>query len=86
MSMSEVVKTALRVAGKRRLLLPAPKFVMRAAAALLQFAPGRPLTPDAVDFICQDAIADNGDVEHRLGIRLTPLAEGLATYLGKHER
>jgi NADH dehydrogenase len=83
MSMADVVRTALRAAGRRRLLLPAPKFVMKMAASLLQFAPGRPLTPDAVDFICQDAVANNGDVEQKLAIRLTPLAVGLATYLGK---
>jgi NADH dehydrogenase len=83
LSMAEVVRTALRVAGRRRLLLPAPKGVMKAAASLLQHLPGRPLTPDAVDFICGDALADPADISEKLGLRPTPLREGLATYLAK---
>jgi NADH dehydrogenase len=83
MSMRDVVKAALDVAGRRRLILPAPKFVMKLAASLLQFAPGRPLTPDAVDFITEDAVASPAAIEAALGFKTTPLREGLATYLGK---
>jgi NADH dehydrogenase len=84
MSMSEVVRTALEVAGRRRLLLPAPKFVMKAAASLLQFAPGRPLTPDAVEFITMDAVGDPSEAVKKLGFKPTPLRDGLATYLGRN--
>jgi NADH dehydrogenase len=83
MSMSDVVRTALQVIGRRRLLLPAPKFVMKALASIIQFAPGRPLTPDAVDFITADALADPAEIQAKLGIKVTPLREGLATYLGR---
>ena len=83
MSMAEVVKTALEVAGRRRLLLPAPKAVMKAAASVLQRLPGRPLTPDAVEFICGEALGDPAEISAKLGLRPTPLREGLATYLGK---
>jgi NADH dehydrogenase len=82
MTMQEVVQTALDVSGRRRMLLSAPKPVMKAAARLLQFAPGRPLTPDAVEFITMDALADPTRAEHVLGIRMTPVREALATYLG----
>ena len=81
--MSDVVKTALRVGGRRRLLLPAPKFVMKALASVVQLLPGRPLTPDAVDFITMDALADPADMSEKLGLTPTPLREGLATYLQK---
>lgn len=81
MSMSDVVRTALQVIGRRRLILPAPKFVMKMLASLLQFAPGRPLTPDAVDFITADALADPAEIQQKLGVRVTPLREALATYL-----
>lgn len=84
MSMREVVRTALEIAGRRRLILPAPRFLMKGVAAVLQFVPGRPLTPDAVDFITADAVADNSTIPPALGLRLTPLREGLATYLGKN--
>jgi NADH dehydrogenase len=83
MSMADVVRTALQVAGRRRLLLRAPAFVMKLVASVIQFAPGRPLTPDAVDFITHEALADPSAIQQALGLRVTPLREGLATYLGK---
>ncbi|MCH7809421.1 MAG: NAD(P)H-binding protein [Chloroflexi bacterium] len=85
LSMSDFVKTALQVAGRRRLLLPAPTFVMKALASVLQFMPGRPLTPDAIDFITMDALADPTDISEALGLTPTPLREGLATYLAKSD-
>jgi uncharacterized protein YbjT (DUF2867 family) len=85
MSMTEVVRTALQVAGRKRLLLSSPKPVMKLVASVLQFAPGRPLTPDAVDFITGDALGDPAAIQRALGLRMTPLREGLATYLGKHK-
>ena len=83
LTMKEIVRTALQVAGRRRLLLSAPKPVMKLAASVLQFAPGRPVTPDAVEFITIDALADPTKAELTLGIKMTPLRDALATYLGK---
>jgi NADH dehydrogenase len=83
LTMNEIVRTALKASGKRRLLLPGPKPVMKAVASLAQFVPGRPLTPGAVDFITMDGIADNTALVETFGLPLTPLADGLATYLGK---
>ena len=56
--MDQVIRTALGVAGKKRLLLHNPKPLMKLVASVIQHAPGRPLTPDAIDFITQDGIAD----------------------------
>ncbi len=81
LTMKEIVGTALSVVGKRRLLLAVPKGMMKLAASVLQFAPGRPLTPDAVDFITADALGDPGEVERVLGLKMTPLQEALRTYL-----
>jgi hypothetical protein len=53
---------------------------VKLTAALLQHAPGRPLIPDAVDFITMDALADPSEIESALGIKMTPLREALATY------
>ncbi len=83
LTMSEIVRTALEVAGKRRLLLSMPKPVMKLVASVLQFMPGRPLTPDAVEFITMDALADPTEVEVKLRVKMTPLREALETYLGK---
>jgi hypothetical protein len=83
MSMSEVVRTALQVSGRRRLILPAPRFVMKLAAMFLQLAPGRPLTPDAIDFITGDAIGDPAEIREKLSVGVTPLRDGLAKYMAK---
>jgi NADH dehydrogenase len=83
MSMSDVVRRALEASRRKRLLLPSPKPVMKLVASLLQFAPGRLLTPDAVEFITGDALGDPTTIQQKLGITVTPLRDGLATYLGK---
>jgi NADH dehydrogenase len=83
LSMRDIVKTALEAAGRKRLLLASPKFVMKLVASVIQFAPGRRLTPDAVDFITTDALADPAEIEAALGIKTTPLREALASYLGR---
>jgi uncharacterized protein YbjT (DUF2867 family) len=81
LTMTEIVRAALEASGRRRLLLSAPRPVMKLAASVLQLMPGRPLTPDAVDFITLDALADPTRVELTLGMKMTPLREALATYL-----
>jgi uncharacterized protein YbjT (DUF2867 family) len=83
LTMSEVTKIALEVAGRRRFLLAAPAPVMKILASIVKFLPGPPLTPDGIDFITQDALGDPTDVEKALGVQMTPVREALATYLGK---
>jgi NADH dehydrogenase len=82
MSMNDVVKTALEVQGKKKGLLHQPVFVGKLIGSL----PSLPLLPlltaDAIDFITNPAVADNSAVERVLAPKLTPLREGLATYLG----
>ena len=56
---------------------------MKIAASVLQFLPGKPLSPDAIDFITTDALADPSALEGALGLKMTPLRQALATYLGK---
>lgn len=81
MTMDEVIRTALRVTGKRRFLLHQPKPLMKAAAAVVQFVPGRPLTPDAIDFVTMEGVADTSLAESVFGLRLTPLEDALRHYL-----
>lgn len=83
LTMNQIVKTALRVSGKRRFLFPQPKLLMKLAASLVQFAPGRPLTPDGVDFVTMDGATDNDQLRETFGLKLTGLADGLGTYLKK---
>jgi hypothetical protein len=81
MSMNDVVRTALEVQGRKKGLLHQPAFVGKIIGSLPN-VPGLPaLTADAIDFITNPAVADNSAVIRVLSPRLTPLREGLATYL-----
>jgi NADH dehydrogenase len=81
-SMREIIGTALRVAHLRRPIVPGPTPLIKLAALPLSWLPRPILTPDAVDFINQPAVVDLGPLLERMPRRLTPLEEGLATYLG----
>ncbi len=85
-TMRQIVAIALQVAGKRRLILPAPASLLRLAARVLQHLPGRLLTPDGVDFVNQPATVDVAPLLAAMPRRLTPLEEGLATYLTAGKR
>jgi hypothetical protein len=58
---------------------------MKLLARVLQFLPGRPLTPDAVDFITGDALGDPAELQQAIGFKPTPLRDGLETYLGRQQ-
>ena len=79
--MREVISRALRVAGMRRPIAPAPAALIKLAVAPLRLLPEPPLTPDAVDFINQPAAVDIAPLLERMPRRLTTLDDGLATYL-----
>jgi NADH dehydrogenase len=81
LTMAEIVRAALHASNRRRVLLASPKPVMKILASVLQLLPGKPLTPDAVDFITADAIADPAEIERALGLKMTSLRQALATYL-----
>ena len=81
LSMRDVVRRALRVAGIRRPLLPAPGGLVKVAAWPLRLLPRPPLTPGAVDFINQPAVVDTAPLLAALPRRLTPYDEALAGYL-----
>jgi NADH dehydrogenase len=82
MPMHEVIRVALAMAGTPRPILPGPTLLLKLAAWPLSFLPRPPLTPSAVDFINQPATVDVRPLLERMPRRLTPLDEGLATYLG----
>jgi NADH dehydrogenase len=81
MSMNDVVRTALEIRGKKRALFHQPVFIGKALGAFSSVLPSPPLSADAIDFITEPAIADNAAVMSALHPALTPLREGLATYL-----
>ncbi|HET7520500.1 MAG TPA: NAD(P)H-binding protein [Candidatus Limnocylindria bacterium] len=79
--MRDIIRRALRVAGLGRPLLPGPTPLIKAGAVPLSLLPTPPLTPDAVDFINAPATVDVVPLLERMPRRLTPLDEGLGSYL-----
>jgi NADH dehydrogenase len=80
-SMNDVIRTALDVQGKKRGLLHQPVFAGKMLGRLAGILPSPPLSADAIEFITKPAVADNDAVMAVLHPRLTPLREGLETYL-----
>lgn len=84
LSMNDVLRVMLEVMGKRRPLVHVPARLPRLAGTLMGLLPlpSRPLSPDAVTFITMDALADTTALVRAFpDVRLTPLREGLRTYL-----
>ncbi len=81
LQMRQIIGRALAIAGLRRPILPGPSPLLKLMAAPLALLPAPPLTPSAIDFINQPATVDVGPLLDRMPRRLTPLDEGLATYL-----
>jgi NADH dehydrogenase len=83
MSMDDVFKTTLDVMGRKRPILHQPVAAGKAIGTVASLLPIKLLSADAVEFIVQSAVADNRELEEVLNPKLTPLREGLQTYLGK---
>jgi NADH dehydrogenase len=81
MPMKEVVRRALTTAGVSRTIMPGPAPLLKLMAIPLSWLPNPLLTPSAVDFINQPATVDVTALLEHMPRRLTPLDEGLATYL-----
>ena len=81
MSMNDVIKRGLAVQGKKRPLLHQPLIVGKVIGTLASFLPSPPLTADAVDFISAPAIADTSNLNRVLKPDLTPVRDGLQSYL-----
>jgi NADH dehydrogenase len=86
-TLNEFLQTALETMGRRRPILHIPMSIGKIQGALMQYLPGRPLTPDAVDFVAQAGAATDVDrallAERFPGFRATPVSEGLRSYLGR---
>jgi NADH dehydrogenase len=83
MTMDDVFRTALEVMGRKRPILHQPVLAGKLLGKAASVLPNKPLSADAVEFVIQPAVADNRELEAVLAPKLTPLREGLASYLGK---
>jgi uncharacterized protein YbjT (DUF2867 family) len=82
MTMDEILRVMMEVRGKRKPLIHFPLWMPKLAGFFLQVLPKPPLSPDAVDFAIGDALADTGPLLEAFDLKLTPLQDGLARYLG----
>jgi nucleoside-diphosphate-sugar epimerase len=80
-TMREVIGHALAAAGLRRPIVPAPAPLLKLLVAPLALLPRPIMTPGAIDFINQPATVDIEPLLERMPRRLTPLDEGLRSYL-----
>lgn len=78
LTMDEIIRTMLRVMGKRRPLLHQPVWFMKLAATPLALLPTPPLSPAAVDFVLMEEPVDNAALLQDFPLKLTPLADGLS--------
>lgn len=85
LTLVEFLRLALRVMGRRRPILRIPRRIGRFLAASAQHLPGRPLTPDAVEFVSQGGVPSDDDrrllAERFPGFAGTPVREGLESYI-----
>ncbi len=81
--MLELVRFALRVMGRRRLLLPIPFALAELQARLLELLPSPPLTTSQVDLLKADTVASGTMPGLReLDIRPKTVEEVVPTYIG----
>ena len=83
MSMDAVIRTMLKVMGKRRLVIPVPAPLVKLATAPLVLLPTPPMTPGGIEFAIQDGLVDATDLQKILDVHPVPMEEGLAMYLGR---
>jgi nucleoside-diphosphate-sugar epimerase len=77
LTMDQIIQTMLQAMGKRRPLVHHPAWFMKLATLPMTLLPAPPLSPAAVDFVLMEEPVENEPLLRDLGIRLTPLAEGL---------
>jgi uncharacterized protein YbjT (DUF2867 family) len=83
MTMRQVIETLLEVTGKKRAIVPVPDALAKAGVAPLTMLPRPPMTPSAIDFVTQDGLVDNTEMERVLDVHPVPLRDGLSRYLGR---
>lgn len=82
LKMKTMMKIVLKVTGKKKMILPIPKALVKLGAWFLQFLPNPPMNPRAVDFVTMDVSIDTTPLRKAFpNIKLKTLEEGLGSYL-----
>jgi NADH dehydrogenase len=81
MTMKQVMRTMLDVIGKRRVIVPIPKWLAKLGTAPLVALPSPPMTPQGIEFATQDGIVDTSGLKSLLDVHPVGLREGLSRYM-----
>jgi nucleoside-diphosphate-sugar epimerase len=81
LTMDEIIGRVQRVLGTHRPLFHQPSGLMKLAAIPMQILSEPPLSPEAIDFILQEAHVDPRPTEETFGISFMSLEDGLRQYL-----
>jgi NADH dehydrogenase len=80
-TLDEILRIAMEALELRRAILHFPVSLVKSVAAIAELLPGQLLSRGAVDFLVQEAVADNTRFRELFSRRLTGLPEGLRFYL-----
>jgi uncharacterized protein YbjT (DUF2867 family) len=82
LTMDQILEVMMDVRGKRKPLLHLPAWLPKLGAFFLQYLPGAPLSPGAIDFATGDAVADTESLLAAFpDLQPRSLREVLTTYL-----
>jgi NADH dehydrogenase len=81
LSMDQVLGVMMDVRSHRKPLVHVPVWMAKLGGALARSLPNPRLSPQAVDFLTGDALADTGPLLKTFDVRLTVFRDGLRTYL-----
>ena len=84
-TLAQFLRLALDAMGRLRPIFRIPKAIGKVQGALMQHLPGRPLSPDAVDFVSQAGALSGAErlllAKRFPDFRPTPVRDGLNSYL-----
>lgn len=83
LTMDEVIRTMLDVVGKKRLVVPVPKWLAKLGVAPFALLPKPPMTPGGIEFAAQDGVVDMTETTKTLGVEPVDLRTGLTSYLAR---
>jgi len=82
-TLDEILRIAMEALELRRVILHFPVSLVTLVAAIAELLPGQLLSRGAVDFLVQEAVADNTRFRGLFSRRLTGLPESLRFYLAR---
>jgi nucleoside-diphosphate-sugar epimerase len=81
LTMKQLIRRALAIAGLRAAFVQVPPRLARFGAQILERLPGEVLSREGIEFAMEDFVADLSPVMSRFRLDLTPIDDGLRSYM-----